>query len=422
MSVSAAAVTLAHGQEPDETVTTGSDGRDHADFGGEADGCGLIRSKQSLRNFTLGESLRDCTAHELGYGREGVGTDKGEGLGSQGTRVRIRSLGEVDERRQMKAAVYYETGGPEVFSYEEIPDPVAPPGGVLVKVEAISVEGGDSLHRAGGEMSALPHVVGYQCAGTVVETGPGVADLGVGDRVVTVGLDGSHAELRAAPEGFCWKIPEGLSTEEAACIPVAYGTAYDCLFEFGRLKAGESVLVQAGASGVGIAAIQFAKRAGARVLATASSESKLERLREYGLDVGINYTEGDLVANVLGLTDGRGVDVVIESTGGPGLAHSLDCLGYRGRCVSLGDAGRGAAAIVDVGSLRPKNLTLSGYFMGAELLLRPGFHESIARIIEDVASGEIRVVIDRRFPLSEAAEAHRYIESRKAFGRVVLVP
>ncbi len=157
------------------------------------------------------------------------------------------------------------------------------------------------------------------------------------------------------------------------------------------------------------------------MLATASSESKLDRLREYGLDAGINYTEGDLVAKVLGLTEGRGVDVVIESTGGSGLAHSLDCLGYRGRCVSLGDAGRGAAAIVDVGSLRPKNLTLCGYFMGAELLLRPGFHESIARIIDDVASGELRVVIDRRFPLSQAEDAHRYIESRQAFGRVVLV-
>ena len=186
----------------------------------------------------------------------------------------------------------------------------------------------------------------------VIESGEKVADLKVGDRVVTVGLDGSHAELRAVPAGFCWKIPDGLSTEEAACVPVAYETAHDCLFVFGRLQAGESVLVQAGASGVGIAAIQMAKKVGARVLATASSDSKLERLREFGLDDGINYVTSQVVAEVLSLTEGRGVDVVLESVGGRGLNDSLECLGYRGRCVSLGDAGRGGPAMVDAGSLR----------------------------------------------------------------------
>ena len=110
----------------------------------------------------------------------------------------------------MKAAVYYETGGPEVFRYEDVPDPVVPDDGVLVKVEAISIEGGDTLHRAGGEMASVPAVVGYQCAGTVIAAGEQVSDLAPGDRVVTVGLDGSHAELRAVPEAFCWKIPDGL--------------------------------------------------------------------------------------------------------------------------------------------------------------------------------------------------------------------
>jgi len=322
----------------------------------------------------------------------------------------------------MKAAVYYETGGPEVFRYEDLPDLTAPSHGVLVRVEAISVEGGDTLHRAGGEMSTVPTVVGYQCAGTVLETGDGATELSVGDRVVTVGLDGSHAELRAAPESFCWKIPDGLATDEAACIPVAYGTAHDCLFEFGSLKSGESVLVQAGASGVGIAAIQMAKRAGATVFATSSSDEKLERLREFGLDHGINYAEKDVVTEVLTATGGNGIDVIIESVGGPGLVENLNCLAYRGRCVSLGDVGRGAPAIVDVASLRPKNLTVSGYFLGAELLLRPNTYSTIAGIIDDVAKGELKVVIDRRFPLSDAEEAHRYIESRQSFGRVLLVP
>jgi NADPH2:quinone reductase len=322
----------------------------------------------------------------------------------------------------VKAAVYYETGGPEVFRYEDVPDPVVTEGGVLVKVEYISVEGGDSLHRAGGVISAVPHIVGYQCAGEVIDVGDNVSGLEVGDRVVTVNLDGSYAALRAVPAGFCWKIPAGLSTEQAACVPVAYGTAHDCLFEFGHLKSGETVLVQAGASGVGIAAIQMAKKIGARVLATAPSDSKLERLREFGLDDGINYADRPVLGEVLSLTGGRGVDVVVESVGGKGLSESLECLAYRGRCVSLGDAGRGGSTIVDVGSLRPKNLTLCGYFLGAELFLRPDSYGAIAKILDDVASGNIRVVVDRTFPLADAAECHAYIESRQAFGRVVMVP
>ena len=171
----------------------------------------------------------------------------------------------------MKAAVYYTTGGPEVFRYEDVPDPGIGPGEVLVRVEAISIEGGDTLNRLGGDIAHPPHIVGYQCAGTVLATGDGVRAFSEGDRVVTVGLDGSHAELRAVGEAFCWAIPDGVTTEEAACVPVPFGTADDCLFEFGHLQAGETALIHAGASGVGIAAIQLAKRAGARVLATASS-------------------------------------------------------------------------------------------------------------------------------------------------------
>ena len=205
----------------------------------------------------------------------------------------------------MKAAVYYETGGPEVFRYEEVADPAMAGHEVLVRVEAISIEGGDTLNRTGGEMSGVPHVVGYQCAGTVVAAGDQVTLLREGDRVVTVGLDGSHAELRSVAEPFCWIIPDGLSTEEAACIPVPFGTADDCLFEFGRLQPGETALIHAGASGVGIAAIQLAKRAGARVLATASRDEKLERLTEFGLDEGINYASSDFVEEVRRLTDGK---------------------------------------------------------------------------------------------------------------------
>ncbi len=322
----------------------------------------------------------------------------------------------------MNAAVYYETGGPEVLRLEEVPDPVAGPRDLLVRVEAISIEGGDTLARAMGELGPVPHIVGYQCAGTVEAVGDEVDGFSVGDRVVTVGLDGSHAEMRAVPTPFCWLVPSGLSTEEAACVPVPFGTADDCLFEFGRLQPGETALIHAGGSGVGIAAVQLASRAGARVLATASSDEKLSRLGALGLDDGINYATTNFVDEVRRLTEGRGADVIVDSVGGPTLRGSLQCLAYRGRCVTVGDAGRTAGEHPDISTLRPNNQSLIGYFLGAELFLTPRPHPMIARHLDEIAAGSLKVVIDRRFPLAEAAQAHAYIESRRAFGRVLLIP
>jgi NADPH:quinone reductase len=322
----------------------------------------------------------------------------------------------------VKAAVYYETGAPDVFRYEDVPDPTPAANELLVAVESVSIEGGDTLNRLGGEIAEAPHIVGYQCAGTVVGLGGDVGGFAVGDRVVTVGLDGSHAELRAAAAPFAWKIPDGLSTSEAACVPVPFGTADDCLFEFGRLTAGETALIHAGAGGVGIAAIQMAHRAGARVLATASSDERLARLVELGLDEGINYVRDDFVAEARRLTDGRGVDVIVDSIGSATLQGSINALAYRGRCVSVGDAGRAPAEHVDISGMRGNNQSLSGYFLGAELFLSPRAYAMIDRLLHEIAAKELTVVIDRTFPLADAAAAHAYIESRKAFGRVLLVP
>jgi len=322
----------------------------------------------------------------------------------------------------VKAAVYYQTGGPEVFRYEEIPDPVVGPSDVLVRVEAVSIEGGDTLNRLSGDIGRAPHVVGYQCAGRVVEVGQAVAGFTEGDRVVTVGLDGSHAELRAAGESFCWAVPEGLTVEEAACVPVPFGTADDCLFEFGHLQPGETALIHSGASGVGIAAIQMAKKAGAQVLATASSDDRLERLVDLGLDHGINYSSVDFVSEVRRLTDGRGADVIVDSVGGSTLQKSLHSLAYRGRCITFGDAGREPGTNLDISTMRGNNQTLVGYFLGAELFSSPRAHAMIAARLDDIASGELRVVIDRHFSLEQAGEAHAFIESRQAFGRVLLIP
>jgi len=320
----------------------------------------------------------------------------------------------------MKAAVYYETGPPEVFRYEDVPDPVCFAGGVLVQVEAISVEGGDTLNRAGGEMTATPHIVGYQCAGTIREVGEGVEDRHVGQRVVATMFAGSHAELVAVPALVTWPIPEEADIVSVACVPVAFGTADDCLFEFGHLRPGETVLIQAGAGGVGLAAIQLAKRAGATVLATASSDDRLERLRPFGLDHGINYSDADWVNAVRKVTSGRGVDLAVDSVGGSVLLGSVQCLAYRGRCITVGNAGRNPQPL-DVSVLAMGNHSLTGVFLGAEIGNERA-RAMIARHVADVAAGRLHVVVDRTFPLAEAAAAHAYLESRQAVGRVVLVP
>jgi NADPH2:quinone reductase len=322
----------------------------------------------------------------------------------------------------MKAAVYYETGKPDVFRYEEVPDPVCPAGGVVIDVEAVSIEGGDTLNRLGGAMAERPHIVGYQCAGVISEVGSGVDDRALGQRVVGTGMHGSHAEKRALPAAATWIIPDGLDLQRAACVPIAVGTADDCLFEFGRLREGESVLVHAGASGVGMAAIQLAKRAGATVLATASSDAKLERLAEFGLDHGINYAATDFVAAARELTGGRGPDLVVDSVGGTTLQGSMECAGYRGRIISVGGAGR-ESFTPDVSVLRPANKSLTGVFLGAELVFNAArVHPMIQRHLQAVADGELRIEIDRSYPLAQATDAHAYIESRQAFGRVLLIP
>jgi NADPH2:quinone reductase len=322
----------------------------------------------------------------------------------------------------MKAALYYETGPPEVFRYEDVPDPACAPNGVVVEVKAISIEGGDVLHRAGGDMPTRPHIVGYQCAGVIRQVGEKVTEREPGQRVVMVMPHGSHAELVAQPAIATWLIPEDLDLDRAACVPIAVATADDCLFEFGRLQAGETVLVHAGAGGVGMAAIQLAKRAGAVVLSTASSDEKLDRLKPLGLDHGINYRTTDFVAKTRELTNGRGADLVVDSIGGRTLEGSFEAAAYRGRVITVGSAGRDTHR-PDLHLLVPGNKSLTGVFLGAEMLLHPDrLVPMVARHLRDVVAGELQIIIDRAYPLAEAAAAHAYIESRQAFGRVVLNP
>ena len=322
----------------------------------------------------------------------------------------------------MKAAVIYENGDPGVLRYEEVPNPEAPDGFVVVDAEAISIEGGDLLARAAGDLPATPHIVGYLSAGAVSEVGDGVEGLAVGDRVVGLNAAGSHAARRVVPAIMTWPIPDGLDAARAACVPVAFGTAYECLFTAGNLAEGQTVLIHAGAGGVGMAAIQLAKRAGATVISTASSDEKLERLKALGLDHGVNYATDSFVERVGELTDSRGVDIVLDSIGGQNLVDSVGVLAYRGTLVSVGVAGR-AGSEIEAQSLWTRNNALRGVYLGGAIPAEyPRIHPMIGELLERVASGELHVEIDREFPLAEAAAAHEYIESRKAFGRVILKP
>src|SRR3954462_7329363 len=278
----------------------------------------------------------------------------------------------------MKAAGIYENGGPDVLRYQDVPDPECPDGHVVVDVEAISIEGGDLLHRAGAELPSVPHAVGYLAAGTVTEVGAGVEDRAVGDRIVTLNAAGSHASKRAVPALSTWPIPDGLDAARAACIPVAYGTAQECLFTAGDLQAGQAALIHAGAGGVGMAAIQLAKQAGATVIATASSDEKLERLKEFGLDHGINYASESLVDRTRELTDGRSEDVILAFVGGRTLKDGNGALAYRGTLVSVGVTGR-AGSDVEARALWNQNNTLRGVFLGGALMTEyPRVHGMIA--------------------------------------------
>lgn len=322
----------------------------------------------------------------------------------------------------MKAAVYYENGGPDVFRYEKIDRPFCTDDCVVVRSSFISVEGGDLINREFTPLANRPHIVGYQCSGVVVEIGSGVMGLEVGQSVVAIADSGSHAEYVLVPASQTWPIPAGLSLDVAAAVPVAFGTAHECLFTFGQLKAGETVLVHAGAGALGLACIQLAHRAGATVFTTASDDAKLERLRGYGADLTINYVKNDFVTAVKSATDGVGVDLVIESIAGRNLARSISTLKYRGRAVIVGVSGRDPEKLDPI-SLWPNCNNVQGVYFPSSL---PHEHERayamVADLLREVAEGKLKVVIDRVFPLEEAEAAHRFVAERKAFGRVLLRP
>ena len=323
----------------------------------------------------------------------------------------------------MKAVRVHEYGDENVLRYEEVPDPEPAPKRVVVRVKAASINRGDLARRAGtygGVAAPLPFTPGWEVAGTVEAIGPEVQGLKPGDRVLAQMGDGGYAELALVHQAGIHKISDSLSFEEACSIPIVFLTSWFALKRLCRLEAGETALVQAAGSGVGMAGIQIARLMGARVLTTAGSDEKCARAKELGAEEAINYNEKDFVAEVSRLTDGRGVDVVLESVGGDVFQKSIQALGRYGRLCTVGNSS-GQPVTVDPRLLMPKNLSMAGLYLGAEIAAgtaRPAMEE-ILKLFEE---GKLRTVIDRTFPLSEAPEAHRYLAERRNFGKVVLIP
>lgn len=319
----------------------------------------------------------------------------------------------------MKAAVYDVAGEPGVLRYQDVADPSCPADGVVIRVEAISIEGGDLINRASVTPPSPGHIVGYAAAGEIVAVGPQVQDRFVGQKVTSFDMSGSHAALRAVKATRTWPIPEALEMAAAAALPISFGTAYHSLFTRGGLAEGETVLIQGGAGGVGLAAIELAHRCGATVIATVSGAERAARLAALGLTHAIDHRTTNVVQEVMRLTAGQGVDLVVDPVGST-LKDSLAALRPEGRLVFVGNAGRSSLEL-DLWPALQANQTLYGVFMGTQLE-KPDVYQAVARMLERAARGELKVLVERSFALADAAAAHAYAESRSVLGRIVLRP
>lgn len=318
----------------------------------------------------------------------------------------------------MKAAIYDHPGPPAVLHYADVPDPVCPNDGVLIRVEAAAIEGGDLINRASTPPPHPAFVVGYAAAGEIIAVGEKVKNRHVGQKVTSFDLAGSHAELRAVAVSRTWPVPAGLDIAAAAALPIAFGTAHHCLFARGGLKRGETVLIQAGAGGVGLAAIQLAHRAGATVLATVSGAKRAERLVDLGLDHAIDHRSANVADTVMRLTEGRGADLVVDPVGTT-LQGSLAALRPEGRLIVVGNAG-GSQLNIDLWSALQANQSLFGVFMGTQLE-KPDVYRTVCSMLALAATGDLKMIVDRTFPLAAASEAHAYAEGNSILGRVVIV-
>jgi NADPH2:quinone reductase len=323
----------------------------------------------------------------------------------------------------MRAIEIKQPGGPEVLVPGRRPVPQPAKGEVLIRVAAAGVNRPDVLQRQGGYApppgaSDLP---GLEVAGEVVAIGPEMARWKVGDKVTALVAGGGYAEFCAAPAPQCLPIPGKLDMVEAAALPETFFTVWTNVFDRGRLKAGESFLVHGGSSGIGTTAIQLALHFGARIFTTAGSPEKCSKCKELGASVAIDYKTDDFVKVIEQETGGKGVDVILDMVGGDYITRNLKCLAVEGRLVQIAFL-KGAKAEVNFAGVMMKRQTITGSTLRPRSVAEKGL---IAQALEEkvwplLAAGKIRPLIHATFPLDQAAEAHRLMESSAHLGKIVL--
>jgi putative PIG3 family NAD(P)H quinone oxidoreductase len=323
----------------------------------------------------------------------------------------------------VRAITVREPGGPDVLQWAEVPDPEPGAGEVVVEVVASAVNRADVMQRIGryAPPPGAPEYLGLECSGRIAELGAGVTGWSVGDEVCALLAGGGYAERVRVPAGQLLPAPKSIDLVTAAGLPEVAATVWSNVFMLARLRSGETLLVHGGSSGIGTMAIQLAKHAGARVAVTAGSATKLDRCRELGADIAVNYREQDFVEVVREATGGAGADVVLDNMGGAYLERNVDVLGTGGRLVVIGLQG-GRAGKLDLGQLLAKRATIHA----TTLRSRP--IEEKAAIVAEVRahvwplieSGEVRPVVDRTVPMRDAAQAHRLLEESTHIGKILL--
>jgi putative PIG3 family NAD(P)H quinone oxidoreductase len=328
----------------------------------------------------------------------------------------------------MRAVTMSQSGGPEVLGWGEVPDPVCGPGEVVVDVVATAVNRADLLQRQGHypPPPGASDVLGLECSGVISEVGDGVTGWSVGDEVCALLAGGGYAERVAVPAGQLLPRPAGVELATAAALPEVVCTVWSNVFMLAGLRAGEVFLVHGGSSGIGTMAVQLAARAGARVAVTAGSAEKLASCRELGAEILVDYHEQDFVEVVREATGGHGADVVLDIMGAKYLARNVDVLATGGRLVGIGTQG-GTRAELDLGKLMRKRASVAATTLRARPATGRGGKAEIVDAVRrdvwpDVERGVIRPVVDRRLPMSRAAEAHALVASSGHIGKVLLLP
>ncbi|MER6915182.1 NAD(P)H-quinone oxidoreductase [Streptomyces sp. NPDC000594] len=324
----------------------------------------------------------------------------------------------------MHAITIPEPGGPEALLWAEVPDPVPGDGEVLVEVAASAVNRADLLQRQGHydpPPGSSPYP-GLECSGRITALGPGVSGWAIGDEVCALLSGGGYAERVTVPSGQLLPVPSGVDLLAAAALPEVTATVWSNVFMIAHLRPGETVLIHGGASGIGTMAIQLAKAVGATVAVTAGGPEKLARCAELGADLLIDYREQDFVAELRTATGGAGADVILDIIGAKYLERNVRALAVNGRLAVIGLQG-GVKGELNLGALLAKRAaitatSLRGRPLGEKAAIVAAVREHVWPLIEN---GRVRPVVDRVLPLSEAAQAHRVLESGAQFGKVLLV-